>query len=317
MKDPETNPTPPETSDEILRCTVQGGAARVVAVTTTGVAREAIRRHEATGAAAVALARGVTAGLLLATLTKDDERVTLQLNGNGPLGGVTIDANASGTVRAFVKEPVGAPLTRSDRPRLGPSLGPTGVVSVIRDVGLRQSFQGQTNFVSGEIDEDVEQYLTASEQIDSALRCETMLGEDGELLFSAGILVQALPGGRGAPIVEAARKCFAAGALRAAISGQNPKDLRDPGSLVENALGDALGVWNALDERPVRFLCPCSRERAGASLALLGKEELAEMILEEGKAEVICNFCRARHDFSEADLERIRRELLGASGPPS
>jgi molecular chaperone Hsp33 len=314
MKDPETKPTPPETSDEILRCTVQGGAARVVAVTTTEVAREAIRRHEATGAAAVALARGVTAGLLLATLTKDDERVTLQLNGNGPLGGVTIDANAAGSVRAFVKEPVGAPLARSDRPRLGPSLGATGVVSVIRDVGLRQSFQGQTDFVSGEIDEDVEQYLTASEQIDSALRCETVLSEDGELLFSAGILVQALPGGRGAPIVEASRERFAAGALRAAIAGG---DLRDPGSLIENALGDTLGVWNALDERPVRFFCPCTRERAGASLAMLGKDELAAMILEEGKAEVICNFCRTRHDFSEADLERIRRELLGSSGPPS
>jgi molecular chaperone Hsp33 len=314
MNDAETNPTPPETSDEILRCTVQGGAARVVAVTTTEVAREAIRRHEATGAAAVALARGVTAGLLLATLTKDEERVTLQLMGNGPLGGVTVDANAAGTVRAFVKEPLGAPLARMDRPRLAPSLGATGVVSVIRDVGLRQSFQGQTNFVSGEIDEDVEQYLTASEQIDSALRCETVLADDGTLLFSAGILVQALPGGRGAPIVQASRERFAAGALLAAISGP---DLRDPGSLVENALGDQLGVWNALDERPVRFFCPCTRERAGASLAMLGKDELASMILEEGKAEVICNFCRAHHDFTEADLERIRRELLGASGPPS
>jgi molecular chaperone Hsp33 len=76
-------------------------------------------------------------------------------------------------------------------------------------------------------------------------------------------------------------------------------------------------MWQALDARPVRFHCPCSRERAGATLALLGAQELAAMILEDGKAEVICNFCRARHDFSEAELELIRRDLNGTGGPPS
>jgi molecular chaperone Hsp33 len=305
-------------ADEILRCIASDGAARVVAVTTTEVAREAIRRHEATGAAAVALARGVTAGLLLATLTKDDERVTLQLIGDGPLGGLTIDATGAGTARAYVKHLEGGPAAPADRPLLGPAIGTTGVVNVIRDVGLRETFRGQTSFATGEIDDDCEHYLMTSEQIDSALRCETVLAPDGTLLFSAGILVQALPGGRGAAIVAGARTIFAAGGLRDAMSpasGDPRRDLRDPGTLVENALGDVLGIWHALDERAVRFHCPCTWERAGASLALLGKAELADMILEDGKAEVICNFCRARHDFSEADLERIRRELQGSSGP--
>jgi molecular chaperone Hsp33 len=300
--------------DEILRGTIGGGAARIVAVTTTGVAREAVRRHGATGAAAVALARGATAGLLLATLTKDDERVTLQLIGAGPLGSLTVDATAAGTVRAFVKNLTGGPAAPPDRPRLRAALGVTGVVAVTRDVGLREPFSGQTSFVSGEIDEDCEHYLTASEQIDSALRCETVLAADGTLAFSAGVLVQALPGGRGADVVEGARERLVAGALRAAMAGA---DGRDPGTLVENALGEVLGAWSALDTRPVRFYCPCSRERAGASLALLGQAELGAMILEDGKAEVTCNFCRARHDFSEAELERIRREIAGAFGPPS
>ena len=314
-----------ETSeDEILRGTVGGGAARVVAVTTTGVAREAIRRHEATGAAAVALARGVTAGLLLATLTKDDERVTLQLLGDGPLGGLTVDATASGTARAYVKNVVAGPALPADRPLLAAAVGATGVVNVIRDVGLREAFRGRTSFVTGEIDEDCEHYLMASEQIESALRCETVLASDGTLAFSAGILVQALPGGRGAAVVAAARACFAAGALRDALGDadrEHPHEhrahLRDPGSLIEAALGDAIGAWHALDARPVRFHCPCSRDRASASLALLGKSELAAMILEDGKAEVVCNFCRAIHDFSAADLELIRRELQGPADPPS
>jgi molecular chaperone Hsp33 len=304
--------------DEILRATVGAGAARVVAVTATGVASEAIRRHEATGAAAVVLARGVAAGLLLATLTKDEERVTLQLLGDGPLGGLTVDATAAGTARAFVKHLESLPATPPERPRLAAALGTEGVVSVMRDLGLRESFRGQTSLATGEVDEDCERYLTESEQIESALRCETVLADDGTVAFAAGVLVQALPGGRGASIVAAARDALRAGALRAALatsmSGAAP---RDPGTLIENALGDTIGVWNALDARPVRFECPCSRERAGAALALLGSAELADMILEDGKAEVTCNFCRARHDFTEAELERIRRELEGSAGPPS
>jgi molecular chaperone Hsp33 len=300
--------------DEILRATIGGGAARVVAVTATGVAREAIRRHGATGAAAVVLARGVTAGLLLATLTKDEERVTLQLLGDGPLGGLTVDATASGTARAFVKHLVSLPALPPERPRLADAIGASGLVSVVRDLGLRESFRGQTALVSGEVDVDCEHYLETSEQIDSALRCETALGPDGTLAFAAGLLVQALPGGRGAAVVAAARERLAAGTLRAAIAGD---DSRDPGTLIENAFGEAIGAWNALDARPVRFHCPCSRERAGASLALLGSAELADMILVDGKAEVICNFCRARHDFTEAELERIRRDLGGSAGPPS
>jgi molecular chaperone Hsp33 len=314
MTGPEDDGSGTASEDEIMRGTIGGGAARVVAVTATGVAREAIRRHEATGAAAVALARGVTAGLLFATLTKDDERVTLQLLGDGPLGGLTVDATAAGTARAYVKNVAAGPAAPADRPRLAGALGATGVVNVIRDVGLRESFRGQTSFATGEIDDDCEHYLTASEQIESALRCETVLAEDGTLAFAAGILVQALPGGRGAAVVAAARERLVAGALRAALAH---KDARDPGTLIEEALGDAIGAWHALDARPVRFHCPCSRERAGASLALLGAAELGAMILEDGQAEVICNFCRARHDFTEAELELIRRELQGSAGPPS
>jgi molecular chaperone Hsp33 len=303
--------------DEIVRCTADRGAVRVVAVTTTDVAREAIRRHGATGAAAIALARGLTAGLLLATLTKDEERVTLQLMGSGPLGGLTIDATASGTARGYVKNVVAidAPPDASRRPSVAEALGTDGIVSVIRDLGMRESFRGQTSLASGEVDEDCERYLTESEQIDSALRCETLLDADGRLVASAGLLVQALPGGRGAAAVSAARARLHAGALTAALNA-DPR-AADAGGLVETALGDVLGMWNALDERPVRFHCPCSRERAGSTLALLGASEIAAMILEDGKAEVVCNFCRARHDFSEAELEVIRRQLAGSGGLPS
>jgi molecular chaperone Hsp33 len=307
-----TNAPPP---DEIVRGILDGGVARFVAVFTTGVAREAIRRHEAASAAGVALARGLTSGLLLATLTKDKEQVTLQILSDGPLGGIIVDATAAGTARAYVKNPaVGLPPTASGlRASLRRALGTDGIVNVTRDIGVRQGLRGQTALQSGEIDEDVEHYLNTSEQIDSALACDEVLADDGTLVAAAGILVQALPGSQGAATVVAARELLREGALLRAL-GSRPED---GVALLHTALGDHLGDPKVLDARPVRFHCPCSRDRAGASLALLGAAELADMILEDGKAEIICNFCRARHDFSAADLELIRRELNRPAGPPS
>jgi molecular chaperone Hsp33 len=302
--------------DEIVRCLVSGGDVRIVAVTATGVAREGIRRHGATGASAIALARGLTSGLLLATLTKDEERVTMQLLGDGPLEGLTVDATSSGTARAYVRNVAVAagPGPRS-RPRIGKALGANGILNVVRDVGVGQGFRGQTPLASGEVDEDCERYLMDSEQIESALRCETVLDAEGGITAAVGLLVQALPGGSGAATVRAARARLQDGALVAALAAGGAG--LDAGALVEDTLGPVLGAWRMLDTRPVRFHCGCSRERAGASLAMLGAAELSSMILEDGRAEVTCNFCRSRHEFSEADLERIRREVGGNAGPPS
>jgi molecular chaperone Hsp33 len=313
--------------DQIARCVVDGGAARIVIVTTTGVAREASRRHEARGAAAVALARGLTSGLLLATLTKDDERVTLQVLGDGPLGGLTVDATAGGTARAYVTNPAArtppAP-PGAARLSIAAAIGREGLVNVVRDLGLRDNFRGQTALVSGEIDEDVAHYLTASEQVDSALACEALLGPDGEVAVSAGILVQALPGTDGTRQVQAARELLRDGVLlRALTAAGRAEPPRDPGAapgateVLSAAFGAQIGSISVLGVRAVEFHCPCSRERAGASLALLGPAELGSMILEDGKAEVICNFCRARYDFTDTELEALRRELAGDAGPPS
>jgi molecular chaperone Hsp33 len=302
------------TRDHITRGLLDGGAARVVAVTTTDVAREAARRHSASVAAAVALARGLTAGLMLATLTKDEERVTLQVLGDGPLGSLTVDATAAGTARAYVKNPaVRLPRAAAGgRLQIAPVVGSSGLISVVRDVGLRDNFRGQTALVSGEIDQDVEHYLNASEQIESALGCEVLLDAAGEVVGAAGLLVQALPGSEAAHQVQAARDRLRGGELARAMAGAG-----DVAELVAAALGPELGPAQLLDLRPVTFSCPCSRARAGASLSMLGQAEVAQMLVEDGRAEVTCNFCRARYEFSAEDLEIIRRELDKTAGLPS
>jgi len=305
--------------DEIVRCVIPGVAVRIVAALTTDTAREAARRHGARQAGAIALGRGLTAGLLLATLTKDEERVTLQVLGDGPLGGVTVDAHGDGSVRAYVRHPgAGSIAAGGDgptaRPALAAAIGRVGIVSVVRDVGLRDNFSGTTQIRSGEIDEDVERYLTESEQVESALACDAIAGIDGAVTASAGVLVQALPGSDGEIDVDLARGMFGDGALARVVAGGLPASGEE---LIAAVFRGRLGAIRVLDRRPLRFFCPCSRERAGASLAMLGDADLSAMILDEGKAEVTCDFCRARYEFDDKDLERIRRRSAGAGGPPS
>jgi len=259
--------------------------------------------------------------LLLATLTKGDERVTLQILGDGPLGAITVDATSEGAARVFLKHPEPTPVVTDDlgRPRLGSWVGRSGVVSVIRDLGMRDTFSGQTAIVNGEIDGDVEKYLMDSEQIDSVLACETLLDSAGHIRLAVGVLLQAMPGGDGAELLENVRARFRAGLLTSALlkvaAEENPGDLVE--AISDATLGEYAIALNILDERPVRFHCPCSRERAASSIGLLGEADLATMIQEDGEAEVTCDFCRTQYQFSDVDLEEIRRALRKNTNPPS
>lgn len=288
-------------TDHILRGLLGDGSARVVAVVTSETAREAARRHGAVAGAAVALARGATAGLLLATLTKGGERVTLQLVGDGPLGGVTVDANDQGHVRAYLRragELVSAGPGR--RVRLADAIGRSGVVNVVRDLGFKERYSGQSSLVTGEIDEDVEHYLRTSEQIDSALGCDAALAEALEIGAAGGVLVQAMPGGQAA-IVREAQHRLRTGALFAALAG-GPVDAE---ALARAALGDV--PFDVLDTRPVGFRCQCSRQRVTDMLRLLGPEDLEALIAEGRAAEITCNFCNERYEVPLEELEAVKK----------
>lgn len=306
--------------DRIVRALIGDGIARIVAVVATGVAREAARRHDAAAAASVAMGRAAVAGLLLATLTKDDERVTLQILGDGPLGTLTVDAGSAGTARVFIAHPdVSYPV--GEPPSLARAIGRAGIVNVIRDVGPGRDFSGQTPLVDGEIDTDVEHYLRQSEQIDSALVCETRLDEGGLVRVAVGVLVQALPHSEGARYVAEARRRIRGGALAALVSQAGLDDASEavsPAGLMGAVLGDDIDKLRPLGgDLPLRFHCPCSRERAASTLALLGEADLLALIREEGEANVTCQFCRARYDFTDAGLEEIRHGIRRDAGPPS
>jgi molecular chaperone Hsp33 len=300
-------------TDTIVRCVLRDPPLRVVAVTSTGVVREAARRHRAAGGVQVALGRGATCGLLLATLTKGGEQVTMQVLGSGPLGGLLVDATDAGNVRVSLKNPdVLVPGPRGQRVSVADGIGRRGVVSVARDLGMRFQNTGQSLIVSGEIDEDVEHYLTTSEQIDSALGCEVLLG-DGEVALSAGVLVQCMPGEHAAPVVAEVRERLRAGGLAALLtrSAAAPDVAGDPALLARALLGELGDRLEVLDTRPVRFHCPCTRERVQNSLMLLDVSELESMVHDRQGAEVTCNFCREVYQLSAEELDALLAVRLG------
>ena len=299
-------------TDQIARGLFQGGRVRVVAVTATAAVREMAARNKAIGAPAVALGRASLAGLLLATLTKDDEQVTLQVLGKGPIGGITVDARSSGKVRGFVKRPnaVTWDPALAARPRLalGEIVGKEGVLGVIRDLGMKQNYSGQVAMSSGEIDEEVEHYLNTSEQIDSVLHCDALVNDDGEITAAAGLLIQTLPQAHGAAVVEFLRDTLRGPVFSSLLAAHAARGTIQAEVIAREALGQGAEDLEVLDVRDVKFFCPCTRERAESMLGMLRPDDLKEMILETNDAEVTCNFCGQQYHFSEIELERIRRK---------
>jgi molecular chaperone Hsp33 len=288
-------------SELLIRAIAPTDELRIAAVITTEVVREAARRHELSPLATVAMGRALTSGLLLATMTKGEERVTLQLVGNGPLGSITVDADAHGDVRGYVKHTSIGGSVSSSRTPIGAALGRDGVVNLTRDLGLRELYQGQVELTNGEVDEDVEAYLRISEQVPSALSCEVLLDEDGHVLRAAGLLIQALPGGT-ADVITLAQHRLRTGALHALLR---------QGDIEAQAIIEALTPSEPvemLSNRAVRFQCRCSEERIRTTLQLLTITDLDEMIAEGKPAEVICNFCNQRYEIGLEELERLRTE---------
>jgi molecular chaperone Hsp33 len=284
----------------------------VVVATATAAVREMAARNKAIGATAVALGRAALSGLLLATLTKDEEQVTLQVLGKGPIGGVTVDARSSGNVRGFVKRPNAVTwdpaLAAQPRLGLGEIVGKEGVLSVIRNLGMKQNYSGQVAMSSGEIDEEVEHYLTTSEQIDSVLHCDALVNRDGEITAAAGLLIQTLPQAHGAAVVEFLRDTLRGPVFSSLLAAQAAHGNLDAQAIARAALGPSANDLQILDVRNVQFFCPCTRERAESTLGMLRPDDLKEMILETNDAEVTCNFCGQQYHFSEVELERIRRD---------
>ena len=285
-------------SDYLVRIITQNGAVRALACITTGLVAGACRRHGTWPTASAALGRGLTGAALMGALLKTGQRVALRFEGNGPLQKVLVEADANGAVRGCVGNPEVSPVREDGKLDVAAALGQAGLLTVTKDLGLKEPYTGTVILYTSEIAEDLAYYLTESEQIPSAVGLGTYVTPDGSVTAAGGFLIQALPPGD-EELVER---------LMARIGEMSSvTELLRRGTTPEGILEYLFeGIpYETLEKRALAFVCSCSRERIERVLVSLGRDELATIIAEQGEANVTCELCRESYHFDRAELERI------------
>jgi molecular chaperone Hsp33 len=293
-------------SDKLCRGLVPARGLRVVYVRVGDTARMARMLHGLYPTAAHLFGEALAAGALLGALQKDGARVNLQVECDGPLGGLFVDADGEGNVRGYVRHPQvhfpGDPARGAHA-----ALGGSGFLSVIRDLGGGQHYRSAVELKALSLADDLRRWFAASEQVATAIDL-AVVPRDGEPLGEvAGILVQRLPDGDDAAVASV-RAELAAGALRdAAARGASAQQT------IVAVCGDG---FELLADEEIAYRCGCSLERARVAVSALGQEGIAEVLANEREAVVTCEFCRSRYVVPEGELREIARRLAAqeASG---
>ena len=287
--------------DKLVQGIAAGGDIRVFGAITTDTVAEAIRRHQTSPTVSAALGRTMTGALMMASTLKELDRLTVKIEGDGPVGGITAESNANGTVRGYVKNPVAElPANGNGKFDVSGIIG-QGMFYVIReagfDIGLRpEPYVGSVPIVSGEIAEDFAFYLAKSEQIPSAVMLGVLLNNvEPFVAASGGVMIQMMPGANEHLITMIEDTIAHAPHLTTVIdSATKPEDL------IKLALGEI--DFEILGEREVSFECTCSFDKAVAMVAALGPDEVASMLAEENGATMNCGFCNEVYSLDAAVL---------------
>ena len=280
--------------DHLVKAIADG--VRVYAAVTTNLVNEAIRRHDCYPVASAALGRTMTGALLMAANLKNKECLTVKFNGDGPLGQVVADANPEGFVRGYVDHPhVDLPLNDKGKIDVGGGVG-AGLVSVTRFTGLKDPITGSCEIVTGEIAEDLTNYLFISEQTPSSVGLGVLVGRDLKALAAGGFIIQPLPDATDETITKLEN---------------NLKLIKPVTTMVHEGL-DARGIIaklldgfdnvEYLTTTDLAFKCQCSKQRIEQVLLSLNKKDLQSLI-DDGKAEVVCHFCGEKYQFNKEELE--------------
>lgn len=292
-------------SDAVVRALLEQPNLKVSVVVVTEVAREARRRHALASAAATLFGQGLAAGALLASLQKDESRINLQLECDGPLRGYFVDAAVSGALRGYVKNPnVEVELSEGEF-QWRAALGNGGFISVLRDVGA-EYYRSSVELKSMQLAEDLNYFFKTSEQVPTRVFLEVAHAPGESLGVVAGVLVQVLPDGD-VPALDALAKRLPAELTAWARAG---------GGDARSLLATLFPGEKVLAETPLRFECTCSKERAMNTLASLGADEVQSIVDTMGSTAVTCHFCNTKHEISLPDLWKIL-EALGRPQLPN
>ena len=288
-------------TDHIVRASAADAQIRAFACTTKGVVEAARRAHNTSPVVTAALGRLLSAGAMMGSMFKGDRDIlTLQIKGDGPMRGVTVTANARGEVKGYADVPdVILPANALGKLDVGGAVG-KGTLSVVRDLGLKDPYVGQTLIQTGEIAEDLTYYFATSEQVPSSVGLGVLMERNNTVRQAGGFIVQLMPFAEASVIDR----------LEQNLKGIAPvTSMLDEGKSPEQMLKILLEGLSlqVTDTMPVAFSCDCSREKIEKVLISLGGKELREMIEEGKEVEVGCSFCSRHYVFSVDELERLYR----------
>ncbi|HAX72911.1 MAG TPA: Hsp33 family molecular chaperone HslO [Firmicutes bacterium] len=270
---------------------------RAFAVSSTNLVEEARRRHGAWPSVSAALGRTLSVASMMGCQLKGDESLTIRIHGNGPMGPMIVDANGQGVVRGYVSNPEVHFQYSSGKLNVGMTVGTDGMLSVTKDLGLKDYFTGQVPLQTGEIGDDFTYYFTVSEQVPSAVGVGVLVDADNSVRAAGGFIVQVMPGATEETLTK----------LEKALGNIKPvSTMIDEGYTPEMILNAVFGdEVRILEKQDVRFECDCTKERFEQGIVSLGAEEIQAMIDEDNGAEAICHFCKEKHYFTASELEAL------------
>lgn len=289
-------------SDYLVKALAFDGQIRAYAVDATNSVGEAQRRHGSWPTASAALGRSMIATVMMGAMMKGNEKITMKIEGGGAAGPILVDSDAHGNVRGYITYPqTHFDLNENGKLDVRRAVGTDGMLTVVKDLGLRENFSGQTPIVSGELGEDFTYYFAVSEQVPSSVGVGVLVNPDNTILAAGGFIIQLMPNTDDATITI----------LEERITNMEPiSKLIEKGLAPEQILTYIFGEENVkfLETMPVQFKCTCSKERFGNAIISLGAAEIQEMIEEDGGAETQCHFCNEQYIFSKEELEQLKEE---------
>ena len=284
--------------DYIVRATAGDGQVRAFAATTGNLVEEARRRHNTSPVATAALGRLLTAGAMMGSMMKNDTDVlTLQIKGDGPLGGITVTADAKANVKGFVENPDAMLPPKNGKLDVGGAVG-IGLLNVIKDMGMKEPYVGQTILQTSEIAEDLTYYFATSEQVPSSVGLGVLMKKDNTVHCAGGFIVQVMPF-----VTDEVLSRLEENIQKISSVTQMLDDGHTPEQMLERVL-EGLDI-EITDTIPANFSCNCSHERIEKAIISIGKKDIQSMIDEGKEVEVKCHFCNTAYKFSVEELKEI------------
>jgi molecular chaperone Hsp33 len=276
-----------------------------LACVTTNLVDDACHLHGASPTACAALGRALTGGAMMAALLKDDQRLALKFEADGPLRKIIVEADSSGTVRGFVAVPDADVPLKEGKLDVSAALGRDGFLTVMKDIGLGEPYKGIVKLRTGGIAEDIAFYFAESEQIPSAVGLGVFVEPTGAVSASGGFLIQSLPPSDEEMVDKLIARLEKMPPVTQILrSGKTPEDMLE---IIFEGI-----PYHILDNRELILKCTCNRERIERVLISLGSKDIAAMIAEHGEAEVTCEFCRGRYQFNREELEHLLQEMVAS-----